>query len=399
MRRRADLRGLRRALRLVGFQPDLVLTMGIDAHVVGHLVSRRVGAAHVTNEHFALGPGAPTRMKMRSREARRRRCSRPTISHPSSVDAHGARPRGGPVSFSASFRWAALTHKLPTPFLTRRLRLCHAPPPMHTYPPALAEKIREIRGDWFDDEIRRETDPDHVEHYLRTALFSFCEQQDFDGARILDFGSGAGASTIVLSRLLPRASFVGVDLDERLVALARERSTHHGIKAEFYVSPSPSDLPEGLGVFDFVVLNAVWEHLLPDERPILLGKLLDVLRRGGMLFICETPHRWWPIEFHSYGLPLLNYMPAPVALRLARRIRGLPADISWPELLRGGVRGGTVREIRAAARSRAALVPPRQGSYGRMWYQTSPHRRLVRLKAILSRLGIIPAVTVALRKT
>jgi 2-polyprenyl-3-methyl-5-hydroxy-6-metoxy-1,4-benzoquinol methylase len=270
---------------------------------------------------------------------------------------------------------------------------------MHTYPSALAEKIREIRGDWFDNEIRRETDPELVEYYLRTALFSFCEQQDFDDTRILDFGSGAGASTIVLSRLLPSSSFVGVELDERLVTLARERAAHHGIKAEFHTSPSPYELPDDLGVFDFVVLNAVWEHLLPDERPILLNRLLDVLRAEGVLFISETPHRWFPMEFHTTGLPLLNYVPPPLALRFARGRRGLAIDISWPELLRHGVRGGTVREIRAAAKGRAATIPPRQGSYGRMWYETSPHRRLVRVKAILSRMGVIPAVTVALRKS
>jgi hypothetical protein len=118
-----------------------------------------------------------------------------------------------------------------------------------------------------------------------------------------------------------------------------------------------------------------------------------------MLFISETPHRWFPIEFHTTGLPLLNYLPAPVVLHFARGVRGLAVDISWPALLRHGVRGGTVREIRAAARGRAATVPPRQGSYGRMWYKTSPHRRLVRVKAILSRMGVIPGVTVALRKS
>src|SRR5439155_1596772 len=60
MRRRTDLRGLRRALRLASFQPDLVVTQGINAHIVGHVIARRVGAAHVTNEH--AGPGSPTRL-------------------------------------------------------------------------------------------------------------------------------------------------------------------------------------------------------------------------------------------------------------------------------------------------------------------------------------------------
>src|SRR2546423_7183560 len=59
MRRRTDLRWLRRALRLVGLQPELVFTMGIDAHVVGHLVARRGRAGPVTDEPFAPGPRAP----------------------------------------------------------------------------------------------------------------------------------------------------------------------------------------------------------------------------------------------------------------------------------------------------------------------------------------------------
>lgn len=60
MRRRTDLHGLRSALRLASFQPDLVVTQSIDAHIVGHLIARRAGAAHVTNEHS--GPAVPTRM-------------------------------------------------------------------------------------------------------------------------------------------------------------------------------------------------------------------------------------------------------------------------------------------------------------------------------------------------
>lgn len=62
MRHRTDLRGLRRALRLASFQPNLVVTQSINADIVGHLIARRVGAAHVTNEHFNVGPAAPTRM-------------------------------------------------------------------------------------------------------------------------------------------------------------------------------------------------------------------------------------------------------------------------------------------------------------------------------------------------
>jgi hypothetical protein len=63
-----------------------------------------------------------------------------------------------------------------------------------------------------------------------------------------------------------------------------------------------------------------------------------------------------------------------------------------------GIRGGTVREIASYARGRATLVPPRQGSYGRLWFDTTPHRRRKRLKRLFATIGMIPNVTLALRR-
>jgi L-malate glycosyltransferase len=65
MRRPTDLHGVRRALRLSEFRPQLVVTQSIDAHVIGHMIARRAGAAHVTNEHFNVGPGSPKRRHRR----------------------------------------------------------------------------------------------------------------------------------------------------------------------------------------------------------------------------------------------------------------------------------------------------------------------------------------------
>lgn len=269
---------------------------------------------------------------------------------------------------------------------------------MEPYPPALVEKIAAVRGASLDDELRRERDPEYVESRLRGALFSFRDPKDFEDARVLDFGCGAGSSTIVLARLLPRASLVGIELNERLVELARERAQHHGIDATFHVSPGPKALPAGIGQFDYVVLTAVWEHLLPDERPVVLHRLLDVLRSGGLLFVCGTPHRWYPLESHTTGLPFVNYLPRSVVTRLARGRRRIASDESWPSLLRRGIRGGSVREIRSLARGRAVAPLPRQGSYGSLWFETTTHRRFVPVTAAMARLGLVPAVTLALQK-
>jgi glycosyltransferase involved in cell wall biosynthesis len=63
MRSRFDVAGAVRVYRLWQGQPDVVLTQGLNAQVLGHAVARRAGAAHVTIEQG--GPGLA-----RSRERR-----------------------------------------------------------------------------------------------------------------------------------------------------------------------------------------------------------------------------------------------------------------------------------------------------------------------------------------
>jgi glycosyltransferase involved in cell wall biosynthesis len=57
MRHRTDLIRLRQALRYADARPDLIVTQSINAHVVGQLIARRIGAPHVVTEH--AGPGVP----------------------------------------------------------------------------------------------------------------------------------------------------------------------------------------------------------------------------------------------------------------------------------------------------------------------------------------------------
>jgi glycosyltransferase involved in cell wall biosynthesis len=58
MRRRTDLRGWRRALRHAEDKPDLIVTQGINADIVGSAIASRAGAAHVITAH--AGPGVPS---------------------------------------------------------------------------------------------------------------------------------------------------------------------------------------------------------------------------------------------------------------------------------------------------------------------------------------------------
>jgi hypothetical protein len=64
------------------------------------------------------------------------------------------------------------------------------------------------------------------------------------------------------------------------------------------------------------------------------------------MFLNQTPHRYYPLEYHTTGLPFLNHLPSPLAFRAAKRFsKRVAPNTSWVELLRDGVRGGTEREI------------------------------------------------------
>jgi SAM-dependent methyltransferase len=284
-----------------------------------------------------------------------------------------------------------------------------------SYGVPLLERLLEIKGPaWLCDEILRDEDPAYVAESIRLAVLPYVAEEELDGKRLLDFGCGSGASTAILARVFPHASVVGVELEEELLSIARLRVEHHGLEnVELLRSPAGDRLPPGLGSFDFAFLSAVFEHLLPHERGPVLAQVWETVEPGGILFLSETPHRWWPIESHTTGLPLLNYVPAAPALRLARRLSPrVAADASWQDLLRGGIRGGTPREVlallRAADEGTPRLLRPRRlglSSAADVWYAKGPptpvrrtvHRLLQVLDAVTGA-GIVPYLSLAIRK-
>lgn len=282
----------------------------------------------------------------------------------------------------------------------------------------LIEDVLRVKSiSYLCDEIMREEDPRYVEHSFRWDILSYAGPDDFAGKRLLDFGSGSGASTTVLARLLPDiGEIVGVELVPEFVELAGRRARFYGLeeRLSFRQSPGPGSLPPGLGQFDFVLFSAVYEHLLPEERPTVLPLIWSHLKPGGVLFLDQTPYRWFPIELHTTGLPLLNYLPDGLTLRYARLSKRMRPDESWPTLLRKGIRGATVGEVmkilNGSGRKAELLLPSRQGvrDHIGLWYQLSSTTRKPRVKKLMMRafraikaitgITMIPQLSLAIRK-
>jgi len=241
-----------------------------------------------------------------------------------------------------------------------------------SYPRDLIETILRVSGPAaLCDEISRDEDPGYMALSIRNVLFAHAPPSDPAGGRILDFGCGCGASTVVLGRTLPGSPILGLDIEERRLAVARARARHWGLRdVSFGVAPGEG-LPSDIGSFGRVMLSAVYEHLLPRTRKALLPELWSVVEPGGCLYICETPYRWFPADAHTTLLPLINYLPDDLALLFARRFSPLVSrGQDWEGLLRMGVRGATAGEImgilRSAGEGEPRLLRPDRGR-GRTW--------------------------------
>ena len=278
------------------------------------------------------------------------------------------------------------------PELFMRVRSCAT-----RYPLTLIESVLEVKGlAAVGDEIEREEQPGYLQNVLGWTVRAHLDADELRDRRVLDFGCGSGASTMILARMFPGAEIVGVDMDAPSLRLAAARAEHYGRPAVAFVrSPDALRLPPGLGTFDVIVFSAVAEHLLPAERDAVIPAVWELLAPGGVLLVGETPHRWTPVELHTTGgLPLLNYLPAPLALRAARRFSArVRRDATWPELLRAGIRGATERQFLAILRRAGAPggAPALRRPAGRaglrdefdLWYVISSANELPGAKARL----------------
>ena len=120
------------------------------------------------------------------------------------------------------------------------------------------------------------------------------------GATVLDVGCGAGASALpAAERVGPRGRVIGIDLAERLLAIARQKAEHHGLaNVEFRVGDMERlGYPDGH--FDAVV--SVFSIFFVPDMVRQVRELWRMVRPGGRLAITSwgprmmepgTTH-WW----------------------------------------------------------------------------------------------------------
>jgi 2-polyprenyl-3-methyl-5-hydroxy-6-metoxy-1,4-benzoquinol methylase len=210
------------------------------------------------------------------------------------------------------------------------------------WPQELLDALSALKGEWFLDSYQRFEHPNYIQKQIDFVLDLY--DMSLGDGPILDFGCGFGASSYCLLKR-GATEIVATDLEPANTQFASRFFATMGMSARIDVRCGdilPSLAP---GSFAVIWLQAVVEHLLPEERTAYLRRFWEVLRPGGVLVITETPNRLWPVEGHTtrgtWWIPWMK--PQTVFSRMSKRPRY--ASFSDQDFYRSGIIGSSYREI------------------------------------------------------
>src|SRR5438874_1739024 len=145
------------------------------------------------------------------------------------------------------------------------------------------------------------------------------------GLRALEVGCSFGHMTEYLAEQPEVGSIVAFDTDPAFVAMTRAKVAELPLPRVREVLCLGNDatrrLPWAAGAFDLVLAVGVVEHLPARNRRAQVDEYYRVLAPGGHIAVLDTPNRWFPLETHSVGLPLVQWLPPRLAFAYARTCR------------------------------------------------------------------------------
>ncbi len=147
-----------------------------------------------------------------------------------------------------------------------------------------------------------------LEHADR-AIGKLASRLSLEEKRVLDVGCGAGGKSVRLAQY--GASVVGIDLSEYAVKVGRRLIREHFPELSVRVNLLVGDItspPDGIGKFDVVFLDDVWEHLAhPTKALVAIHRLL---KKDGVVFIAFPPytHPWGAHVSDLISIPWIQFL-------------------------------------------------------------------------------------------
>jgi SAM-dependent methyltransferase len=106
------------------------------------------------------------------------------------------------------------------------------------------------------------------------------------GHAVLDVGSGTGTLLLLAHEAEPAARLTGLDIDPRIIALARAKLTAARVPAEI-VEGSATAPPLPAGSFDRVLTTLVLHHLTTAQKAEAFAAIRRLLKPGGEFHVAD----------------------------------------------------------------------------------------------------------------
>jgi ribosomal protein L11 methyltransferase len=107
------------------------------------------------------------------------------------------------------------------------------------------------------------------------------EDEDLEGARVLDVGTGSGVLALAAAALGARSA-VGFDRDAEAIFVARENRARHGFGVRVFLFAGPTGALNG-------TFHVVLANLLPEELLPISGQLRRRVAPGGRWIVSGVP--------------------------------------------------------------------------------------------------------------
>jgi len=138
-----------------------------------------------------------------------------------------------------------------------------------------------------------------------------------DSARLLDLGCGDLAHMAPVFRALPLGAYVGVDLTEQVLPMARAALGPTAFSVDFVHADLRAAVDAGDEAFDLVHASLVLHHLPDDEKVAFLAALRPHLSPDGIVV--------WADVFREPGESRSDYVER-YAVRIRRDWRAIDED-------------------------------------------------------------------------
>jgi ubiquinone/menaquinone biosynthesis C-methylase UbiE len=135
--------------------------------------------------------------------------------------------------------------------------------------------------------------------YLDVATEALIRNGEFNKAStVLEFGCGTGrfAEGLLERHLRASAMYVGIDISDTMVALAKERLARFGPRAGVYLTDGSPRLDFGTATFDRFVSNYVLDLLTLEDIRVVLQEAWRLLSEGGLLGLTSLTHGFTPVS-------------------------------------------------------------------------------------------------------